>query len=66
MLDELPRPWPAEGARAHFVTQIERGERVDDATLERFRDQAYQQAQKFSIQNILPQYLELYESVVAK
>lgn len=35
-----------------------------DETLAKFRAQAFEQANKFSIQNILPQYLELYESVI--
>lgn len=36
----------------------------DDATLERFKNNAYQQAKKFDIDKILPMYEKLYQSVL--
>lgn len=38
----------------------------DDATLNKFRNNAYRQAQKFEMANILPMYEQLYEDVIAK
>lgn len=38
----------------------------DDATLEMFKNQAYEQSQKFCINKILPQYEALYDKVVNK
>ena len=38
----------------------------DDTTLARFKTQAYQQAQKFSIEKIIPMYEELYMQVIEK
>lgn len=38
----------------------------DDETLNRFSRQAHEQAMKFDIRNILPEYEELYEEVVQK
>lgn len=36
----------------------------DDATLEQFKKQAYQQAQKFSIEKIIPLYEDLYKKTI--
>lgn len=36
----------------------------DDATLERFKNQAYERAQEFDLPQILPQYETLYQSVL--
>ena len=36
----------------------------DDATLEKFKEGAYEQAKVFDIQTILPQYEELYQSLI--
>lgn len=36
----------------------------DDTTLEKFKENAYQQAKKFDIQKILPLYEKLYERIV--
>ncbi len=36
----------------------------DDATLEKFKDGAYQQAKKFDIHTVLPQYEKLYKSLI--
>jgi N-acetyl-alpha-D-glucosaminyl L-malate synthase BshA len=38
----------------------------DDATLQRFRDNAYAQASKFQVESILPLYEALYEKVLNK
>lgn len=38
----------------------------DDATLEKFRKNAYEQARKFSIEKILPLYEKLYKNVIGK
>lgn len=38
----------------------------DDATLAKFKAQAYQQAQKFSIEKIIPMYEDVYTQVIAK
>jgi L-malate glycosyltransferase len=38
----------------------------DEATLQRFKAAAYEQAKKFDMKNILPLYEELYESVLKK
>ena len=37
----------------------------DDSTLEKFKEGAYQQAQKFDIESILPLYEQLYEKVIS-
>lgn len=37
----------------------------DDATLDRFRQNALEQARKFDIQKVLPRYEELYDQVLA-
>ncbi|MBL4594742.1 MAG: N-acetyl-alpha-D-glucosaminyl L-malate synthase BshA [Flavobacteriales bacterium] len=37
----------------------------DDATLEKFKKGAYQQAKKFDINNILPLYEKLYERIIS-
>lgn len=36
----------------------------DRANLQRFKDQAYEQAKKFSLPVVLPKYIELYESLL--
>ncbi|MBP7062189.1 hypothetical protein KA037_06880 [Patescibacteria group bacterium] len=36
----------------------------DDATLAKFKAQAYQQAQKFSIEKIIPLYEDLYKATL--
>jgi len=38
----------------------------EDEVLNRFKDNAYKQAQKFDIEKILPQYEELYKKVLSK
>jgi N-acetyl-alpha-D-glucosaminyl L-malate synthase BshA len=37
---------------------------ADDAILTEFKNNAYQQAKKFDIHNVLPQYERLYESLI--
>lgn len=38
----------------------------DGVTLNRFKTQAFEQSKKFSVEQILPQYVDLYESVIQK
>ena len=50
-----------EAMAANAVTILK-----DDASLERFREGAYEQARRFDVDIVLPRYEELYEGVLAQ